>query len=70
MKLTLNEKELLALLKTNFPSTLIPNDYVVIDVDTLGYPVKEFVVTLKKDASFGKPDVAFTDKEEKERKDG
>lgn len=49
MKLILNEQEMLLLVKRSFPPEMIPPGHKVEGVETKGYPIKEFIITIDKE---------------------
>ncbi len=46
MKLCLTIKETLEFIKATFPSTFIPTNYIVSNVESAGYPVLEIIITM------------------------
>ena len=46
MKLILSSEEIMVLLKRSFPPHLIPDGYEVTGVESKGYPIKEFCISI------------------------
>jgi hypothetical protein len=46
MKIILDQDEIRTLLKRSFPPEMIPDGYEVTEVESQGYPLKEFHISL------------------------
>lgn len=49
MKISLDKEEVMILIKKAFPKEMIPEGYVVTEVESKGYPEREFIITIEKE---------------------
>jgi len=49
MKITLSATEIIEILKKSFPTKLLLVNSKIMDIETKGYPEKEYIITIEKE---------------------